>query len=429
MAPSRDEVDVPGAHPSNSGFDQQRNSIASRSSSYAPSLSDIQVADGFRPNRGPFDSDSSSSTITSQEGPEAFGFSHTEAPSDHQSDIRNRPSSVAKPHRPHESLTLRHEHDNSASNVQPSFARASIASSEGPVIRPDSPYRGPTGPSHPYQMYPQRTLSDATTSTATPVSRESPADSEQSQQGPTHPYSLYTQSTTEVEDAPSRSIPVVGFPTLPDNYRRRLGPDGEEAGDLIGPMGHTEELPPYTRYPEIAYVRKESGNDTASTSTPSSSTPGVPALASGAGAVSTAVPGAVAGAGGISRATQDSEFPTPGVPAFSAGAGGLGRATRDPEFSSTEEDLVMDRSRASIRSQTSQGSSHDINTAACEVTDEKPSRKAKWQRRAKKKLWGIIPYWAICLVMVGMISMGVIMGAVLATVLKKSDDKTRKAIA
>ena len=33
------------------------------------------------------------------------------------------------------------------------------------------------------------------------------------------------------------------------SYQRRLRPDGEDADDLIGPDGHTEQLPPYTRYP------------------------------------------------------------------------------------------------------------------------------------------------------------------------------------
>ena len=28
-----------------------------------------------------------------------------------------------------------------------------------------------------------------------------------------------------------------------------MGPDGEDADDLIGPDGHTEQLPPYTKYP------------------------------------------------------------------------------------------------------------------------------------------------------------------------------------
>lgn len=42
---------------------------------------------------------------------------------------------------------------------------------------------------------------------------------------------------------------------------------------------------------------------------------------------------------------------------------------------------------------------------------------SKWQRRAKKKLWGIVPYWAICLLIIGVILVGVILGAVIGTVL------------
>ncbi|KAL2203026.1 hypothetical protein CC79DRAFT_1194800 [Sarocladium strictum] len=387
MAPPRHDEDASASQRPSSSTNSDRNSIASRSSDVS-SLSDIQVADGFRHNPNASDFTSSSSTITSHDGVGPFADVPPESPTDRATNMRNRPSSVAKPHRPHESLTLRHEHSSSG-NAQPSFPRASIASSEGPIIRPDSPYRGPTGPSHPYQMYPQRTLSNATAETTAPLPHEPSIETRR--QGPTHPYTLYTQSTAEVEQTPSRTIPV-GFNNRPDNYQRQLGPDGEEAGDLIGPLGHTEELPPYTRYPEIAYVRKGSSNDTDSISTPSSSTS------------------------------------TQGLPAVAPGAGGLGRATRDPEFSSTEEDLAINRSRPSIRSQHSQVSRHNINTAAREIS-EKSGRQEKWEKRARKKLWGIVPYWAICLVMVGMVLMGIIMGAVIGTVLKKSDDKTRKAIA
>lgn len=93
-------------------------------------------------------------------------------------------------------------------------------------------------------------------------------------------------------------------------------------------------------------------------------------------------------------------------------------ATRDPEFSSTDDDLALPRTRPSVRSHASEASHHDINTAAAE-TSEKPTVN-KWQRRAKKKLWGIVPYWAICLLLVGLILMGIIMGAVIGTMLTKN---------
>jgi hypothetical protein len=104
-----------------------------------------------------------------------------------------------------------------------------------------------------------------------------------------------------------------------------------------------------------------------------------------------------------------------------AGAGGIGMATRDPEFSSTEDDLAMPRTRPSVRSNHSDASQHDVNTAARDIA-EKP-RMTKWQRRAKKKLWGIVPYWAICLLTVGLIIMGVVMGAVIGTVLTRHGGK------
>lgn len=120
--------------------------------------------------------------------------------------------------------------------------------------RTQSPYQGATGPSHPYGMYPQdigvfRTSSTATSSTVRPQERsyEGPI-------GPTQPYGMYPQNTVpEDEISPVQtlhpSMPV-GFPGRGQDYRRRLGPDAEDADDLVGADGYTEQLPPYTRYPD-----------------------------------------------------------------------------------------------------------------------------------------------------------------------------------
>lgn len=109
------------------------------------------------------------------------------------------------------------------------------------------------GPSHPYGMYPQGTIprspSIATQSTVRPSHRHS---SSLRQNGPQHPYTLYPQGVSEdiddEDDLPQNPVPV-GFPGLGQSYQRRLGPDGEEQ-DIIGEDGHTEQLPPYSRYPE-----------------------------------------------------------------------------------------------------------------------------------------------------------------------------------
>ena len=109
-------------------------------------------------------------------------------------------------------------------------------------------------------MYPQesrlaRTASIATTSTVPVPDR--PYDGPG---GPTHPYGMYPQNTVPESEAADESSPLapvpVGFPGLNNNYQRRLGPEGEEIADIIGPDGHTEQLPPYTQYPDEAFARK-----------------------------------------------------------------------------------------------------------------------------------------------------------------------------
>ncbi len=69
-------------------------------------------------------------------------------------------------------------------------------------------------------------------------------------QGPQHPYALYPQNT--IEDAapalPPLSIPV-GFLGLQQPYQQQTGARVDESQDIVGPLGHVEELPPYTRYP------------------------------------------------------------------------------------------------------------------------------------------------------------------------------------
>jgi hypothetical protein len=369
-------------------------------------LSAMMVADGFRPTDNATSSSTNPATNTnthtepSVSSTESFS-QQTESSKSSQAPlaprgsseitpaIRNRPSSISKPHRNHDSLALRND---GTSTADRSHVRNNHSlSSNSPVIRAESPYTGPSGPSHPYQMYPQRTMSVATTSTA--ANAVVPEDrSYGAHQGPAHPYALYTQNTTSGESS-NPSIPV-GFNGLGGSYQRQLGPDGEEAGDLVGPLGHMEELPPYTRYPDNAYVPKPTPQAPASPASPVSP---------------------------VSPASPVSSVSEPVSPARDIpGAGGIGMATRDPEFSSTDDDLALPRTRPSVRSNVSESSHHDINTAAIEVS-EKPAVN-KWQRRAKRKLCGIVPYWAICLLLVGLVLMGIIMGAVIGTMLSKSHE-------
>ena len=115
-----------------------------------------------------------------------------------------------------------------------------------------------TGPSHPYGMYPQHTM-DRSNSVATASAARQ--DRPMSAQRPAHPYAMYSQSGLD-DEAPMQTMqaipptlpPIqtampVGFPGLNNGYHRVLGPDGEEQ-DIVGPDGHTEQLPPYSRYPD-----------------------------------------------------------------------------------------------------------------------------------------------------------------------------------
>lgn len=132
------------------------------------------------------------------------------------------------------------------------------------IPRAQSPYQGATGPSQPYSMYRQdvsvtRTPSVATNSTVRGTERTYSGPGV-----PTQPYGLYAQNTVPEDDQMETGAPIpggAGFSGLSPDYRRRLGPEGEDADDLIGPDGYTEQLPPYTRYANGIPPKGESTTD------------------------------------------------------------------------------------------------------------------------------------------------------------------------
>ncbi|KAF2747393.1 hypothetical protein M011DRAFT_58556 [Sporormia fimetaria CBS 119925] len=133
--------------------------------------------------------------------------------------------------------------DTHSSRTAASWRPLSVTSvgSFAPMTQPDASSQGP---SHPYAMYPQHAI-DAPAAQPDHASTLGPA--------PTHPYSLYQQTMAPRDDGElyagdAQTVIPVGFSGA-NLYHRRTGPDGEEQ-DMVGPDGHTEQLPPYSRFPE-----------------------------------------------------------------------------------------------------------------------------------------------------------------------------------
>ncbi|KAJ5228225.1 hypothetical protein N7489_008933 [Penicillium chrysogenum] len=148
----------------------------------------------------------------------------------------------------------------SSLNSTPSMIqRNQSVSSRFSIPRALSPYTGATGPSHPYGMYPQvgvsRSPSVGSTSTIRPIERPLEEST-----GPQHPYAMYSQNV--VEEGMDDDIIPVGFPGHNPPYQPPAGRPADDVGDIIGPDGHAEPLPPYSRYP-TGVVPKPPGAETA----------------------------------------------------------------------------------------------------------------------------------------------------------------------
>lgn len=179
----------------------------------------------------------------------------------------SRRKPVPSPHVParRNSFTLRHDAQSTPSlgqSARPTSMSATSDSLSSPlrpmsiisdfsVPRMQSPFQGATGPSHPYGMYPQDIGLNRSSTVSTTRPPERPYGPSA---GPGHPYGMYPQNTALEPEAAavnmSPPVPPVGFSGHNQQYIRSLGPDGEDADDIVGPDGHTEQLPPYTRYPD-----------------------------------------------------------------------------------------------------------------------------------------------------------------------------------
>ena len=325
-----------------------------------------------------------------------------------------RPTSAIKPTRI-DDFALRHDGRMGPLNLEPtstpnesseapSLSRTTSMTSEGPILIPEGLYVGPTRPSHAYHMYGQANRPQRAVSVATASSFNMPAERTYSgPSGPAHPYALYPQNTVPVDDAPvlNANIPI-GFNNLAgQQYQRRIGPDGEDVADLIGPHGHTEELPPYTKYPDEAYARKMRENRPLSERAPSISSGGP-------------------------RESVDV-----------VGAGGIGLATRNPEFSSNEElspraPSSTQTSRESTRlSAVSTHSAAPVTIPNPELSEKPPELEIidpRWKKRARNKVCGIVPVWALCLAISVIVAVALLLGITLGIVLNNKAEDRREEL-
>lgn len=374
------------------------------------------ISDGFRP--------------TDVAQPQQYQQQYQPQPSNPPIALQSTPStksahkrsSIAKPPQSRESFSLRHDGGMGSladSVVAGSSSNANAGQTPAPA-RAESPYQGPSGPSFPYQMYTQDVRPARTNSLATTVTVPATEVSYNGPNNPTHPYQMYPQNTVVPdgnEERPAPPVIPVGFTGAQDNYQRRIGPEGEEAGDMIGPDGHTEQLPPYTRYPDEAYQRKIAGIGGVSAMEPAA---GASSSSSDARALA-AIP-----ASGSTSASASVSSPrtSAGSTALQAipGAGGIGLATRNPEFSSREDLSIhaanSPHSRQSVRSFTSEGDNPQINTAAQSVLNEKKPAK-KWQIMARRKVWGVVPCWALTITIIIIVMLAVVLGTVLGIFFNK----------
>lgn len=127
-----------------------------------------------------------------------------------------------------------------------SLGHTMSTSSRLTIPRSQSPYTGPSAPSHPYGMYPQMTRNPSVASQST--FRSVPDSSFVAHARPEHPYHMYPQNTVEAEDEDitTNGIPM-GFHRGTNFPPSAQGPSGD-VGDIIGTDGHIEQLPPYSRY-------------------------------------------------------------------------------------------------------------------------------------------------------------------------------------
>jgi Na+-transporting methylmalonyl-CoA/oxaloacetate decarboxylase gamma subunit len=352
------------------------------------------VADGFRPTgMGMSMRDGLDGNRQNQDQNDASRQTYT-TPKQPETDLRRMATrnSIAKVPIDQQPITYSQGPSSRTTALQ---HRESVSSttSFATMGRSDSPL--PSGPSHPYGMYPQNTVARAS-SVATAPAQQLPQPPV-SRQGPTHPYGMYPQNTVEDEvplPVVQATIPV-GFPGLPAGYHRQIGPDGEEQ-DIIGPDGHSEQLPPYTRFPQEGPTKAALAAEMNSSPVEATAVPAVPAVSA-------------------HRSNDALVSPVSPTSSISSLSSSRFEAPTQPQLPPQEEQ----RQAAAVVA----ASIPVVSTEQLLSEKQEPARNEKPKNWRSKKLWGILPMGVALILLILVLIFAVILGAAIGTFVAKNKDK------
>lgn len=272
-----------------------------------------------------------------------------------------------------------------------------------------------TGPSHPYAMYSQNTM--ARSNSVSTVATQQHSESPMAMQRPTHPYGMYTQNVV-IEDEPpvpqlQPAIPL-GFPgintAVGPGYRRQIGPDGEEQ-DIIGPDGHMEQLPPYSRYPEEGPTKASLAAEASATS--------VEAVGPGMSLIDESNDTLLARSVSPSPSSPVSPISHTIVPPAAITPAVL--PPQRPETQTGNTAAAAPRPATTEESASLLTSSDD--TAVNEKQDPSAEKKVPWYKR---KLWGKVPVSMALLAFLLLIVFAVVLGATMGSVIVGKGKKEGK---
>lgn len=289
-----------------------------------------------------------------------------------------------------------------SSQATPLQHRASVSStaSFATMANSDSPFS--SGPSHPYGMYPQNTMArNASISTTSTQRQQQISTIPPPPTGPSHPYGMYTQNVVEDEPpiAPVQTAIPVGFPGINTGFHRQIGPDGEEQ-DIVGPFGHTEQLPPYSRYPEEGPTKASMAAE--ASATPLDARPN-PMAVSNEALLSDVAPPAP---------------PSPVSPVSPLASVAPARLPQQrPE---TQTGNVAPR--AATTSESASLLTTDDNVIVEKVEAEPSIKKKSWR---SKRLWGKVPITVVLVLLILLLIFAIVLGAAIGTFLGKNKDKPK----